>query len=132
MDAQYKLGIPAMDEEHSKLFALSDRLKVATVDTASCIAAELYDYVYTHFVHEERLLTDWEHFHAHVAQHKRITFLLDNAYEKLTRPIFLDPAVAISEMQQLVEHWLKIHILHEDAQYVSYLISRGLHVSQCS
>lgn len=132
MDAQYKLGIPAIDEEHSKLFALSGRLKEATVDTASFIAAELYDYVYTHFVHEERLLVEWEHYHAHVTQHKRIAFLLDNAYEKLTRPIFLDPIVAISEMQSLVEHWLKVHILHEDAQYVPYLIERGLHVPQCS
>ena len=129
MDAQYKLGIPAMDEEHLKLFALSDRLKEATLDTASFIAAELYEYVYTHFVHEERLLVEWEHFQTHVAQHKRITFMLDNAYEKLRRPIFFDPSVAISEMQSLVEHWLKVHILHEDAQYVPYLTSRGLHVS---
>ena len=125
MEAQYKLGLSIVDDEHAKLFDLNQRLASAPADEALILASELYDYVFTHLVHEEQLLQGWEFFDVHVSQHKRLTFVLDNIFEKLNRPMFIDIHGALEELRTFVDEWLRVHILQEDAQYVGYLKSMG-------
>lgn len=131
MDAAYVLGIPEIDKQHSRLFELNNRIKaiLAGVEQGSAkdIAAELYDYVLTHLSYEEKLIECWESYYSHVNEHRRLTFNLDNLFEKINRQhLYRESADGyLQELAEFINNWLNVHIKEEDVLYVPYLLSRS-------
>jgi hemerythrin len=131
----YLLGVPVIDEEHIKLFYLSNRLEAILNGTSLLssfdIAAELYEYVWTHLKHEEELIKGWEGYASHVMQHRALTYQLDNLFEQISRPLFIDASTCIlEELRTLVVDWLTKHILVDDAQFIPWLKSHSTQTSE--
>ena len=57
----YAVGVPQIDQEHQRLFALADRMHRAMLEgkgreQLDALLASLVDYAWDHFAHEERLM----------------------------------------------------------------------------
>lgn len=128
MDKQFNLGIDVIDNEHATLFKIGEELKKSlngeTHTDLYLTASRLYEYVLTHLEHEEKLIMEWSGYREHLGQHNRLKFELDNLFERISRPFFIDNTSLLQELHDFVIKWLQIHILKEDVKYVEFLRSK--------
>lgn len=119
----YQLGEAQLDEEHQKLFdiamrALNNNNKDMKKSVKETII-ELYDYMKTHFEHEEQYMKDIVY--PNFEEHKEIH---DNIIEEMNDFIKLLPKLKIVDFEkkliEFMDIWLINHILYEDKKIISF------------
>ncbi|HWR45082.1 hemerythrin family protein [Sporomusa sp.] len=123
----YELGIPAIDEQHKKLFEianeidelLNNKLITDKYDRIVAIIDELRDYTTEHFEAEEAYMfaTKYPKFLSHKAMHHDFIDKMSSIdYEQIDN----EQNAYLKEILKFVIEWLVDHILKEDK-----LISRN-------
>ncbi len=122
--SDYKLRNELLDEEHMKLFEIAMRaLDYNNTDIKShikIVIKELYDYMKTHFEHEEAYMEEvnYPEFEEHKLLHEEIILQMNQFIKQL-------PTLKIVEFERkLIEYmdvWLINHILYEDRKITKFL-----------
>jgi hemerythrin len=121
---RFAVGLPQVDAEHMRLFALADELHAAVAQGASkksiqAVLATLIDQARAHFAHEERLMlqSGCPDFQEHKAEHERLT-------EKalgLQREFLLEQDRWNAEALRSLYQWLTSHVVSRDRTMAVYL-----------
>jgi hemerythrin-like metal-binding protein len=120
---RFVTGMPLVDEQHQRLFVLTDAFSKLCANHAEvpradlhAVVDELARYAQTHFADEEGLMVaagvDHRFVEAHRGQHAR--FLRDVAHMRASR--FLDAPETTRVLLRFLLHWLAFHILGADMQ----------------
>lgn len=123
------IGHEFIDEQHGRLFALIEEMRLARNSAdplaeyrLSCrVMAELVEYTSTHFAEEERLMQEaaYPGYEAHKQEHEVFTQRIREVEEDMHLG---DSVLTLDFFCDLLEGWLKEHILQTDRQYVPYLL----------
>ncbi len=123
MKREYFVGIPSIDEEHSKLFEIAEEIYqlqrnefiVDKYDNISAILHKLKDYTIMHFNNEEEYMMriGYKKLFTHKIQHDEFKQKLD----ELNLDHLDDQSDAmITELLKFLTDWLVHHILEMDKQ----------------
>ena len=124
----YDIGIPQIDGEHRKLFALAERLHQAMLDGKGKtvlvdLLARLVEYAGEHFAHEEQLMRRIgypclpQHQRQHLACQSRLTAMQARASAG-------EGTMTIEVMQFLLA-WIAGHIEESDQGIAAYMETSG-------
>lgn len=126
---KHSVGIAEIDAQHQRMFAIMNELNDAMAlekakDVLEGILDRLVNYTATHFVTEERLMSEYGF--AGLVSHK-------TGHEQLTDRVrafqadFRQGRVAMSiDVMYFLIEWLDQHILGTDMEYRDFLTSRGV------
>jgi len=119
-------GIQVIDRQHRRIVDYINRLyeshkNGSSKEETGAVIDELVDYTLTHFAFEETMLEDVDYsaLDAHKAFHDQFIQQLRELRERFEHH---EPAAI--ELNNLMVTWLFNHILHEDAAYVSAVVSK--------
>lgn len=122
---EYSLGIVEIDEQHKKLFELSEILNEATeINEIKDILLFLEEYMQFHFNTEESMMRKYNY--ELIEEHKK---LHDDLKEKVTGYIelyFLGNYSFIEELEEVVQEWIYEHILEEDRKYKEFFKNKHI------
>ncbi len=118
---KYSVGVSEIDEEHQKLFDLSNQFLRAmnkgqgTAELTKTFDA-LIDYTCTHFSSEEKffLAHNYPDAESHIDEHKKLT---DKVLDLNKNKTYIFP----DNVSGFLSSWLKDHILESDMRYANYL-----------
>jgi len=126
---EFSVGIPSIDAQHQKLFALLNDLHAALAcGRGSSVVGRtlvgLLAYTASHFAHEEKLLADtaYPSFHDHKAEHVRLLA----AVKQLQSDRLAGQAAISLDVMHFLKGWLRGHILGVDKRYAPYLQAAGV------
>lgn len=118
---EYKLGFDQMDEEHKKLFHITDEFVVAVKSGADREIVKksykkLVEYTIEHFENEEKLLTQYNYpdKDEHIRNHKDLTSKVMDLNKSR------DYVFSVN-VEDFLYSWLKDHIMDDDKEIVSYI-----------
>jgi len=122
---QFGVGVPAMDEQHRKLFDLANELYRHLINNSDNrhelekAITSLVSYAQTHLSDEERLMkaagyVDYEN---HKRNHDRILSQVSEMYEQFQR----GETLIANQLLTFVANWLVEHIHKVDRGYSSCL-----------
>lgn len=121
---EYAVGVQQIDGEHQRLFALADRMHRALLagkgkEALDALLAELVEYAWRHFAHEEQLMQRIQYpaYQEHRRQHAD---LRSEVLAMQRRAASGELTMTIEVMQFLME-WLKRHTLSSDRGIATYL-----------
>ncbi|MBP6409160.1 MAG: hemerythrin family protein [Fusobacteriaceae bacterium] len=122
---EYSIGIVEIDEQHKKLFELSEILNEATeINEIKDILLFLEEYMQFHFNTEESMMRKYNY--ELIEEHKK---LHDDLKEKVTGYIelyFLGNYSFIEELEEVVQEWIYEHILEEDRKYKEFFKNKHI------
>ena len=117
---EYSIGIVEIDEQHKKLFELSEILNEATeINEIKDILLFLEE-----FNTEESMMRKYNY--ELIEEHKK---LHDDLKEKVTGYIelyFLGNYSFIEELEEVVQEWIYEHILEEDRKYKEFFKNKHI------
>lgn len=113
------VGIPAIDEEHRNILLMIHRLNAsndASGEVARDVLVDLREYTVKHFKHEESLLesSGYPELEEHIAEHRALTKKVDQLASDSSN-------MHGDNLKNLLEEWIKHHILEVDQRYVEFL-----------
>lgn len=122
----YSVGVSEIDEEHQKLFDLSNQFIGAmnkgqgTAELTRTFDA-LIEYTCTHFNSEENfiLARNYPDAEAHIEEHRKLT---DKVLDLNKNKTYIFP----DNVSGFLSSWLKDHILESDMRYAKYLRENDL------
>ncbi len=119
-------GIQVIDRQHRRIVDYINRLyeshkNGSTKEETGNVIDELIDYTLTHFAFEETMLEDVNYtaLDTHKVFHDQFIQQVREIRER-----FDEHEIAVIELNNLMVTWLFNHILHEDAAYVSSVVSK--------
>ncbi len=122
------VGIPTIDEEHSKLIHIINELflqleEVKVADVSAAIE-KLEEYTRIHFAHEERLFEThkYEKADVHIGQYN---FFIAKVSEFRSKWQERSDKVLTSDMIRFLFDWLVNHIMIADKAYSEKLLAGG-------
>lgn len=122
---EYSIGIVEIDEQHKKLFELSEILNEATeINEIKDILLFLEEYMQFHFNTEESMMRKYNY--ELIEEHKK---LHDDLKEEVTGYIelyFLGNYSFIEELEEVVQEWIYEHILEEDRKYKEFFKNKHI------
>ena len=129
-DEQFRVGIPRIDEQHQRLLRLAAFVAAAVAEkhNAEIVKALLFDvasFAEEHFSSEERLMEQLEYpeLEAHREEHDdfraRIGAFLHECADDETLGI---------RVMQVMQAWLKRHLMECDRRYAEYFEERAIQV----
>jgi len=123
---KYSVGVAEIDEEHQKLFDLSNQfLRAMNKGQGSTELTKTFDalieYTCTHFSSEEKffLARNYPEAEAHIDEHKKLT---DKVLDLNRSKTYIFP----DNVAGFLSSWLKDHILESDMRYAKYLRENNL------
>ncbi len=123
-DAEFKLGIPKIDEEHARLVnmlnEMQDLVKLNEKDKACVIFRETMSaFVSSHFDHEEAFMREigYPRVDEHAQLHRNFKRSMEAVMEKINS---MDEAAFRNAMTDTYT-WIITHIGKTDRKYASYL-----------
>ncbi len=121
MKDEYLTGIPSIDEEHTRIFAIAQQIYelqqeeflVDKYDELKVILDELRDYTLTHLEHEEAYMKsiDYKRFFMQKVQHDSFRDQIEDMNFQLEDD---DVDEMITGVLELITNWLIEHILEND------------------
>ena len=124
----YAVGVPQVDEEHKRLFAVAESLHEAMLEGQGKailrdLLASLVAYTCHHFAHEEQLMQriGYPDYPRHLKQHEDLRSRVLAMQERAASG---ELTMTIEVMQVLME-WLKNHITASDYQIAGYMKKSG-------
>ena len=122
---EYSVGIVEIDEQHKKLFELSEIFNEATeINEIKDILLFLEEYMQFHFNTEESMMRKYNY--ELIEEHKK---LHDDLKEKVTGYIelyFLGNYSFIEELEEVVQERIYEHILEEDRKYKEFFKNKHI------
>jgi hemerythrin len=122
--SDYAVGVQEIDQEHQSLFALAEKLQLASrADEGSKILErildDLVDYTCYHFTHEEELMRriNYPHYQGHCRQHED----LNSKVREMTERAALSETAMTTKVLQFVVDWLKSHTTTSDRRTGTYM-----------
>ena len=116
---EFSVGVDEMDRQHRVLIDLINRLvthdKNSEAETVSDILNELNDYIALHFKQEEAMLEKAGF--PQLEQHKIEHVSLIEQFSDILMQTMKNPESTSADLLELLLHWLKGHILHDDMAY---------------
>ncbi|MCD4714873.1 MAG: bacteriohemerythrin [Clostridiales bacterium] len=133
-DAQYELGISAIDEQHKELIKITGRLSDLLTnaiegddiyDEMVTIIENVTDYTVYHFQFEEELFNrfDYEYKDSHIAEHNK---LIDEIRSLDLRAVDEDQVVYGKKILKFLITWVFKHITGSDFLYKNLFIEKGI------
>ncbi|KPU27646.1 hypothetical protein TR13x_03710 [Caloranaerobacter sp. TR13] len=132
---EYSTRINIFDEEHKKLFEISNRLydlinlddKIDRYDDIMEVMHEMEEYAKYHFKHEEELMQKYNYppreFFKHISEHK--TFFME--VEKVMSKDIDEEQREVSEhLVTFLVDWITNHILKTDMKYTDFFASKDI------
>lgn len=117
---EYKLGIPIIDEQHKKLFEISENLTyIHEINELKEIFLFLDEYLNFHFKTEEKLMEKYNY--PYLEEHKKIHNELKEKIEGYIELYFMGNSSVLDDLEELIIQWIETHILGEDKKYYSYI-----------
>lgn len=120
---EYSVGIPSIDEQHQRIFALAQSMHLAlqkgdAQDMAETILFELTAYVQSHFADEEQRMREVSYpgLESHSKIHRQMAVRLNDMLNKMQ-----SGHVRVFEVHRFVVAWVMKHILDTDMDYVPFL-----------
>jgi CRP/FNR family transcriptional regulator len=123
-DSAYSIGVDAIDEQHRRLFDISNRFydawRVRAGRDALCrIFDELLEYTRYHFAEEEKLMRQIGY--PGLPQHRRSHEELVDLVGRFRRQLESGALGIETEALEFVKTWLNIHVLEDDRDIGDYL-----------
>ncbi|QLH39720.1 MAG: hemerythrin family protein [Defluviicoccus sp.] len=119
------LNVPAVDQDHKRLFELLNRLRFLDLagddpQAIGDVLAELLLYTQTHFRREERLMAlgNYPGLAAHARIHRQFT---DQVSEIAARFRANPSTLRVRDIYQMLVDWLVDHVLGEDMRLKPYI-----------
>jgi hemerythrin len=115
-------GLPDVDQQHNKLFALVNRLTEVSEhnqDVLDQAFQELKDYAIEHFTLEERLMDEAKIDPVHIDYHKNAHALFVAKVAGLWETRDNDDGRTLNEMLEFLKSWILQHILQTDRKMAS-------------
>ncbi|MDW7661284.1 MAG: hemerythrin family protein [Bacillota bacterium] len=133
-DAQYELGISAIDEQHKELIKITGRLSDLLTnaiegddiyDEMVTIIEDVTDYTVYHFQFEEELFNkfDYEYKDSHIAEHNK---LIEEIRSLDLRAVDEDQVVYGKKILKFLITWVFKHITGSDFLYKNLFIEKGI------
>lgn len=133
-DAQYELGISAIDEQHKELIKITGRLSDLLTnaiegddiyDEMVTIIEDVTDYTVYHFKFEEELFKkfDYEYKDVHIAEHNK---LIDEIRSLDLRAVDEDQVVYGKKILKFLITWVFKHISGSDFLYKNLFVEKGI------
>lgn len=121
----YSVSNKIIDEHHFKLFNLFEKIKIL-IDEDICdvrlkaVLLEIKDYTFYHFNYEERLMeiAGYPDLMEHKRLHRNFIDLIDNIMIEVKEGHSKDACIRTYDV---LNNWLKNHIMVIDKKYVEYL-----------
>jgi hemerythrin len=122
MAASYSIGHAALDDDHDRMIAAWRELEASrTLDAAKAAAARLMAEAGEHFSREELFMLQCGY--PDLVRHKELHAQMGAALRK----VILSPLMGevkhedfVASMRNLMEKWITVHILVEDARLAPY------------
>lgn len=108
--SDYEVGVPAIDEQHKRLFAMLDRLTQPDQEVKySETLISLGSYISEHFAYEEGLMRKhaYPRMVEHLAQHQELV----TQYRTMTDGMQSTDLQAVARIRMVVYAWFTRHIL---------------------
>lgn len=125
----YSVGISKFDEQHKKLFQMTNTLFEGIRQNKKKEAMDevldgLVAYTVTHFSAEEEIMVrhGFSGYDSHKAEHDQLV----SRVKEFHAQYHSGTALLTTEVLGFVVEWLKNHIAKTDKSYSSYLIERGM------
>jgi hemerythrin len=125
----YGIGVPEIDAQHRRLFALADELHEALnkgkgKEVLQEVLKKLVDYTQTHFASEERLMhrCGYPDILAHKAQHEEFV----RKASLLEREFQAGKTMLSIEVMQFVSNWLRQHIGGSDRRFAPFVLGKAV------
>lgn len=126
---EYSVGDEHIDKEHKHLFEVGEEaFSIADGHQKSekikHVVQELYEYMRTHFEHEEQYMkkVGYPHLPEHEKIHQKIIDTMNDFMKDL-------PKMSISTIEHAlagsIKHWILEHIEHEDKRIGDWLREQG-------
>lgn len=116
---EYLIGISKIDEQHKRLFEISEVLdNTNEINEIKDILLYLKEYMDFHFTTEEALMEKYEYegLEEHKQQHRDLKDKITGYMELY----FLGNYSFIEELEEVVQEWIFEHILEEDKKYQEF------------
>lgn len=121
----YSVSNKIIDEHHFKLFNLFEKIQIL-IEEDTCevklksVLLEIKDYTFYHFSYEERLMeiAGYPDLLEHKRLHRNFIDLIDNIMIEVKEGHSKD---ACSRTYDVLNNWLKNHIMIVDKRYIEYL-----------
>jgi len=130
-NSQFELGYPLLDEQHKRLFSLSEAVAQTLADSAERRSAAalqaLIDFSREHFAAEEGLMraSNYPGADAHARLHTSLLTELDEYCLKVQRD--WNANLTVTGLVAFLWHWLIVHINSTDRELVGWLHRVGIH-----
>lgn len=130
---RYSLNIPAIDEQHKKLFEIGNRAYELAIlndgydhyDEIMSIVDELLDYTKYHFEYEEELMEKYK-YTGITHQHKEHSFYVDKINNMSEENVDADQQKAVLDILDFLSEWISSHILISDRKYADDFKAKGI------
>ena len=119
--------VPAIDDDHKRLFALMNEMLASTPLRAEAINRAVEDlcrYTTFHFAREQEGMarSDYPDLETHTSEHGRLVLQLEHL---IGRMMTAGPAAIDSELARFLQSCFTDHIMDWDMKYADYLRSGG-------
>jgi len=128
-DEIYRVGIPMVDEQHQRLFAIANRFHGAvergeTRNALLAIFDELLDYTAYHFAEEEQKMAEigYPDLEKHRGYHRKLVSLVETYRHQLAEGASGIEARAL----EFIRTWLYAHVLGTDKEVGAYAAKHNL------
>ena len=131
-DEKYSVGIPEIDSQHQRLFAIANdyfeqREKHQPPELEERILKDLLDYTHQHFNYEEELLkkNGCPYYAEHVREHLALFTQITAFSRATTGTLDLRATANEQNVAEFLIKWLSHHIVEEDHKYAAYLAKKA-------
>lgn len=116
---EFSMGIAILDEQHKKLFEISEILaEVTEISEIKDILLFLEEYMEFHFNTEEALMKKYNY--ELLEEHKKLHEDLTEKVSGYIELYFLGNYSFIEELEEVVQEWIYEHVLEEDRKYEKF------------
>ena len=125
----YNVGVEKFDRQHQQIVSLINKIHDASEtgqerQVLLNVFNNLAGYTKTHFAEEERFMQkyDYAFLEKHKTEHQRLNLELADLYRKF----FTSSKPLTTELFELLNRWLFVHILSEDKQYSLFFAGKNV------
>ena len=122
---EYSVGIDVIDEQHKKLFEISEVLANAIeINEIKDILLFLENYMEFHFNTEEALMKKYNY--ELLEEHNKLHEELKEKLKGYMELYFLGNYSFIEELEEDVQEWIYEHVLEEDKKYKDFFKDKSI------
>lgn len=120
---EFKTNIRVIDEQHSHLFEIVEKLKTAekiNIDDIELLIIEIFEYTKYHFSTEEEFWKKYNHelYEIQKKEHEAFKKLVESYIDEINKTDNIETFK--DDIALFLERWIKNHVLKEDTKLREY------------